>query len=62
MRYAFLEFLMRETPEAGVPIFRQYMESDLYALRLMSAAGLWRVNLLQSKNSAESSPSQTASE
>jgi hypothetical protein len=41
-RYVYLEYLMRERPAESVPVFRRYFHDDLYALRLMSAAGLWR--------------------
>ena len=41
-RYVFLEHMLRTNPKAGVPIFRRYFYDDLYAMRLLSAAGLWR--------------------
>jgi hypothetical protein len=41
-RYIFLEHLMRETPREGVPLFREFGHDDLFTIRLMSAAGLWR--------------------
>lgn len=41
-RYIFLEHLMRETPREGVPMFREFARDDLFTIRLMSAAGLWR--------------------
>lgn len=41
-RYVLLEHMMRHRPAQAVPTFRRYLYDDLYALRLMSAAGLWR--------------------
>jgi hypothetical protein len=41
-RYVFLEHMLRTNPKEGVPIFRRYFYDDLYAMRLISAAGLWR--------------------
>lgn len=42
-RYAYLEYLVRTNPEKHVATFRKYLYDDLYVVRLMSAAGLWRV-------------------
>lgn len=42
-RYAYLEFLVRTNPEGHVETFRKYFYDDLFVIRLMSAAGLWRV-------------------
>ena len=41
--YAYLEYLVRTSPAAHVGTFRRYLYDDLFVLRLMSAAGLWRV-------------------
>ena len=41
-RYVYLEYLMKQRPAESVDVFRRYFHDDLYALRLMSAAGLWR--------------------
>jgi hypothetical protein len=41
-RYAYLEYLVRTSPEKHVKTFRKYLYNDLFVLRLMSAAGLWR--------------------
>lgn len=41
-RYAYLEHLVRESPRQHVPFFRKNFYSDLYAIRLMSAAGFLR--------------------
>ena len=40
-RYVFLEHLVRNAPQNSTQIFRHYFYDDLYAMRLMSAAGLW---------------------
>ncbi len=48
-RYVYLEHLMRQRPVESVPVFRRYFHDDLYALRLMSAAGLWRAFKSSSK-------------
>lgn len=42
-RYTYLEFLVRTSPDKHVDLFRKYLYDDLYVVRLMSAAGLWRV-------------------
>lgn len=42
-RYAFIEFMVRENPQPYRKVFRTYFEADLFAIRLMSAAGLWRL-------------------
>lgn len=42
-RYAFLEFQMRERHSTSVKLFRTYINADLYAMRLVSAAGLWKL-------------------
>ncbi len=42
-RYAFLEFQMRERHTKSVKLFRTYINADLYAMRLVSAAGLWKL-------------------
>ena len=42
-RYAYLEYLVRTNPQGHVPTFRKYLYDDLYVVRLMCAAGLWRV-------------------
>lgn len=42
-RYAYLEYLVRTNPEKHVKTFRKYLYDDLFVVRLMSAAGLWRV-------------------
>lgn len=42
-RYAYLEFLVRTNPSDHVQTFRRYLYDDLFVLRLMSGAGLWRV-------------------
>jgi predicted RecA/RadA family phage recombinase len=39
-RYAYLEHLVRTAPKKNVDYFRQNFYSDLYAIRLMSAAGM----------------------
>lgn len=41
-RYVLLEHLMRHRPAQSAAFFKRYLYDDLYALRLMSAAGLWR--------------------
>jgi hypothetical protein len=41
-RYIFLEYLMRKTPRESAATFREFIRDDLFAIRLMSAAGLWR--------------------
>lgn len=46
-RYAFLEFMVRENPQPFARLFRTYFSSDLYSMRLMSAAGLWRLSAPQ---------------
>ncbi len=43
-RYAFLEFMVRENPKPYASLFRTYFEADLFSIRLMSAAGLWRLS------------------
>ncbi len=43
-RYAFLEFMVRENPKPYARLFRTYFEADLFSVRLMSAAGLWRLS------------------
>lgn len=40
-RYVFLEHLVRTDAHDSVEIFRRSFYDDLYAMRLMSAAGLW---------------------
>jgi HEAT repeat protein len=40
IRYAFLEHLLRSDPKAHIEVFRQNFYSDLYAIRLISAAGM----------------------
>jgi HEAT repeat protein len=39
-QYAYLEHLVRTAPKKNVDYFRQHFYSDLYAIRLMSAAGM----------------------
>lgn len=39
-RYAYLEYLVRTNPKENVEFFRKNFYSDLYAIRLMSAAGM----------------------
>jgi HEAT repeat protein len=39
-RYAYLEYLVRTAPRKNVDYFRKNLYGDLYAIRLMSAAGL----------------------
>jgi len=41
-RYAFIEFQVRENHLAYQRLFRVYFNADLYVIRLMSAAGMWR--------------------
>lgn len=55
-RYAFIEFMVRENPKPFAKLFRTYFEADLFAIRLMSAAGLWRVSV-PPKPSTEAAPS-----
>ncbi|QDG50966.1 HEAT repeat domain-containing protein [Persicimonas caeni] len=40
IRYAYLEHLVRTAPKTNVEFFRKNFYADLYALRLMSAAGM----------------------
>lgn len=40
-RYVFMEHLIKTRPRQSIAIFRKYFYDDLFALRLMSAAGLW---------------------
>lgn len=40
IRYAYLEHLVRTAPKQNVEFFRKNFYADLYALRLMSAAGM----------------------
>ncbi len=64
-RYVYLEYLMRERPVDSVPVFRRYFHDDLYALRLMSAAGLWRAFKSGEGGGAEAAaeaPSEEAAE
>ena len=42
-RYAYIEYLVRTDPKGSVETFRKYFYDDLFVIRLMSAAGLWRV-------------------
>ena len=42
-RYAYLEFLVRTSPNDHLATFRRYLYDDLFVVRLMAAAGLWRV-------------------
>lgn len=42
-RYAYLEFLVRTNPTEHVETFRKYFYDDMFVIRLISAAGLWRV-------------------
>lgn len=51
-RYVFLEHLVRHQPNSSVKVFRRYFTDDLYALRLLSAAGLLRAF----KNKATGTP------
>lgn len=39
-QYVFLEHLVRHQPKGSVRVFRRYINGDLYAMRLLSAAGL----------------------
>lgn len=39
-QYVFLEHLVRHQPKGAVAVFRRYLNDDLYAMRLLSAAGL----------------------
>jgi len=41
-RYVYLEHLLRYRPVASKDVFRSFLNADLFALRLVSAAGLWR--------------------
>lgn len=41
-RYAFIEFQVRENHMSYQRLFRVYFNADLYVIRLMSAAGMWR--------------------
>jgi len=41
-RYAYLEFLVRSAPAKNVDMFRRFFYDDVFVIRLMSAAGLWR--------------------
>lgn len=54
-RYAFLEFLVRTRPEESVDTFRKYFFDDMFVIRLVSAAGLWRT-----LGDIEESPEQEA--
>jgi hypothetical protein len=40
-RYVFMEHMVKTRAKQQVKLFRQYFYDDLFALRLMSAAGLW---------------------
>ena len=40
-RYVFMEQMVQRDPARHIPLFRRYFYDDLFALRLMSAAGLW---------------------
>ena len=40
-RYAYLEHLTSHDPREHVGVLREYLYDDIYALRLMAAAGLW---------------------
>ncbi len=40
-RYVFMEHVVKTRPKEHIKLFRQYFYDDLFALRLMSAAGLW---------------------
>jgi hypothetical protein len=42
-RYSYLEFLVRTNPSEHVETFRKYFYDDMFVIRLISAAGLWRV-------------------
>lgn len=52
-RYAYLEYLVRTNPEAHVPTFRKYLYDDLFVVRLMCSAGLWRVLGSTAQSSAD---------
>lgn len=58
-RYVFLEHLMRTRPRESAEIFRRYFYDDLFALRLMSAAGLWRA-FIQEEDAAAASAGEAA--
>ena len=57
-RYAFIEFMVRENPQPYRKVFRTYFEADLFAIRLMSAAGLWRL-AVPPKTAAAAATAQT---
>jgi hypothetical protein len=40
--YAFLEFASKTAPDVHQAIFKKYFYGDLFAIRLVCAAGLWR--------------------
>ncbi len=59
-RYVLMEHMVKTDPTKYTKMFRQYLYNDLYALRLMSAAGLWCAfkdsPALQSSSRTESAP------
>jgi hypothetical protein len=56
-RYAFIEFQVRENHMDYQRLFRVYFNADLYVIRLMSAAGMWRA--AQSGAAPVASPSNS---
>ena len=42
--YSYLEFAAKEAPHVHKEMFRQYFYGDLFAIRLMAAAGLWKAS------------------
>lgn len=57
-RYVFLEHMFRYRPKESVAIFRKYFYDDLYALRLMSAAGLWRAFVVKGGKKSSAKPEE----
>lgn len=59
-RYVFMEHMVKTRAKQQVKLFRQYFYDDLFALRLMSAAGLWNA-FKDSEMVAKSSAAPAAS-
>lgn len=63
-KYVFLEHLVRHQPKGAVSVFRRYMNDDLYAMRLLSSAGLLKAypskTQAQAKAQAKAEPAPSA--